>query len=106
MQKLHKDRVLTSFDTCEACLMGKMTKMPFTSHREWALELLNIIHSDVCGPMNIPTRDGYLYFVTFTDDLNRYGYIYLMKHKSETFEKFKEFQNEVENHHAKNIKFL
>ena len=35
-------------------------------------------------------------FLTFTDDLSRYGYIYLMKHKSETFEEFKEFQSEVE----------
>ena len=34
------------------------------------------------------------------------GIIYLMKHKSETFEKFKEFQSEVENHHNKKIKFL
>src|SRR3954464_4692788 len=45
-------------------------------------------------------------FLTFTDDLSRYGYIYLMKHKSETFEKFKEFQNEVENHRNRKIKFL
>ena len=35
-----------------------------------------------------------------------YGYIYLMKHKSETFEKFKEFQSEVKNHRNKKIKFL
>ncbi|KAK1696826.1 hypothetical protein QYE76_013523, partial [Lolium multiflorum] len=40
------------------------------------------------------------------DDLSRYGYIYLMKHKSETFEKFKEFQSEVENQRNKKIKFL
>ena len=53
--------------------------------------LLGIIHTDVCGPMNVPTRNALHYFVTFTDDLSRYGYIYLMKHKSETFEKFKEF---------------
>ena len=55
--------------------------------------------------MSTPTRDGYLCFVTFTDDLSGYGYIYLMKQKSETFEKFKEFQNEVENHRDKKIKF-
>ena len=111
MQRLHKDGVLPSldfesFDTCEACLMGKMTKTPFTGHPERAGELLEIIHSDVCGPMNTGARGGYFYFVTFTDDLSRYGYIYLMKHKSETFEKFKEFQNEVENHRNKKIKFL
>ncbi|KAK1646158.1 hypothetical protein QYE76_063963 [Lolium multiflorum] len=40
------------------------------------------------------------------DDLSRYGYIYLMKHKSETFEKFKEFQSEEENQRNKKIKFL
>ena len=51
-------------------------------------------------------RGGYRYFLTFTDDLSRYGYIYLMKHKSETFEKFNEFQSEIENHRNKKIKFL
>ena len=56
--------------------------------------------------MSVEARGGYHYFLTFTDDLSRYGYIYLMKHKSETFEKFKEFQSEVENHRNKKIKFL
>ena len=56
--------------------------------------------------MSVEARGGYRYFLTFIDDLRRYGYIYLMKHKSETFEKFKEFQSEVENHHNKKIKFL
>ena len=65
---------------------------------------LEIIHTDVCGPMSIDARGGYRYFLTFTDDLSRYGYIYLMKHKSETFEKFKEFQSEVEDHRNKKIK--
>ena len=49
---------------------------------------------------------GIVIFLTFTDDLSRYEYIYLMKHKSETFEKFKEFQSEVKNHRNKKIKFL
>ena len=86
--------------------MGKMTKTPFSGTMERATDLLEIIHTDVCGPMNIEARGGYRYFLTFTDDLSRYGYIYLMKHKSETFEKFKEFQSEVENHRNKKIKFL
>ncbi|WVZ97784.1 hypothetical protein U9M48_043296 [Paspalum notatum var. saurae] len=45
-------------------------------------------------------------FITFTDDFSRYGYVYLMRHKSESFEKFKEFHNEVQNHIGKTIKFL
>ena len=67
---------------------------------------MEFIHSDVCGPMSTTARGGYQYFVTFTDDLSRYEYIYLMRHKSKTFEKFKEFQNEVENQLGKTIKLL
>ena len=64
---------------------------------ERASDLLELIHTDVCGPMSSIARVGFQYFITFTDDLSRYGYVYLIKHKSETFEKFKEFQSEVEN---------
>ena len=106
MKKLHADGLLESLDACEPCLMGKMTKTPFSETMERATDLLEIIHTDVCGPMSVDARGRYCYFLTFIDDLRRYGYIYLMKHKSETFEKFKEFQSEVENHHNKKIKFL
>ena len=111
MKKLHKDGFLESldyesFDACEPCLMGKMTKTPFSGTMEQATDLMEIIHTDVCGPMSVDARGGYRYFLTITDDLSRYEYIYLMKHKSKTFEKFKEFQNGVENHCNKKIKFL
>ena len=84
--------------------MGKMTKTPFTGTMERATNLLEIIHTDVCSPMSVEARGWYCYFLTFTDDLSRYEYIYLMKHKSETFENFKEFQSEVKNHCNKKIK--
>jgi hypothetical protein len=86
--------------------MGKMIKTPFFEIMERAMDLLEIIHTDMCGPMSILTRGGYRYFLTFTDDLSRYGYVYLMKHKSGMFEKFKEFQNEVKNHRNRKIKFM
>ncbi|KAK8975285.1 hypothetical protein V6N11_046782 [Hibiscus sabdariffa] len=54
----------------------------------------------------LAAREGYQYFITFTDDFSRYGYIYLMRHKSEALEKFKEFKNEVHNQHGKSIKAL
>jgi hypothetical protein len=54
-------------------------------------DLLGLVHSDVYGPMSSITRGGFQCFITFTDDFSRYGYIYLMEHKSESFEKFKEF---------------
>ena len=49
--------------------------------------MLEIIHADVCGPMSADACGGYRYFLTFTDELSRYGYIYLMKHESGMFEK-------------------
>jgi hypothetical protein len=95
-----------SFDICESCLHGKMTKAPFTSSSERAKDLLGIIHTDVCGPFKTMSRYGERYFITFTDDFSRYGYVYLMKHKHEAFEMFKLFQSEVENQLNKTIKIL
>ncbi|KAK8680799.1 hypothetical protein V6N13_109737 [Hibiscus sabdariffa] len=111
ISKLHKDGLLDPFvfeqmDVCESCLLGKMTKAPFNGKSERASDLLGLIHSDVCGPMNTQARGGFHYFITFTDDFSRYGYIYLMRHKSEALEKFKEFRNEVQNQHGKSIKAL
>ncbi|KAK8619616.1 hypothetical protein V6N13_135898 [Hibiscus sabdariffa] len=111
ISKLHKDGLLDPFvfeqlDVCESCLLGKMTKAPFSGKGERASYLLGLIHSDVCGPMNTQARGGYQYFITFTDDFSRYEYIYLMRHKSEALERFKEFKNEVQNQHDKRIKAL
>ena len=101
MKKLHSDGLLESLDyeslgTCVPCLMGKMTKALFSGTMERGTDLLEIIHTDVCDPMGVDARGKYHYFLIFTDDLSRYAYIYLMKHKSEIVERFKEFQSEVE----------
>jgi len=95
-----------SFETCESCLMGKMTKTPFSKRGERVNDLLELIHTDVCGPMRKEARGGFLYFITFTDDFSRYGHVYLMRHKSESFEMFKTFKNEVENQLGKKIKAI
>ncbi|XP_048574059.1 protein FAR1-RELATED SEQUENCE 5-like [Triticum urartu] len=63
MKKLHTDGLLEPLDyeslgTCEPCLMGKMTKTPFSGTMERATDLLKIIHTDVCGPMNVEARGG------------------------------------------------
>ncbi|KAI3739156.1 hypothetical protein L2E82_29553 [Cichorium intybus] len=109
--QLQKDGVLESFDlgsddVCESCLLGKMTKSPFKGSFERGEGLLDIIHTDVCGPFRTTTRDGTRFYVTFTDDFSRYGYVYLIKNKSDTFEKFKEFKNEAENQLGRKIKML
>ena len=71
---------------------------------EMASELLGLIHSDIYGPMMVQARGGFLYFIAFTDDYSRFGFVYLMKYKSKSFEKFKKFKNEVEKQLGKSIK--
>ncbi|GJU58530.1 putative RNA-directed DNA polymerase [Tanacetum coccineum] len=111
MQKLHREGLLEnideeSFDKCESCISGKMTKKPFNKNIERATDLLGLIHTDVCGPLRHVSRKGASYFLTFTDDFSRYGYVYLLKHKHEVFETFKVFKAEVELQLGKKIKAL
>nr|GEU85155.1 hypothetical protein [Tanacetum cinerariifolium] len=111
IEKLQHDGLLDSsnlrdFEKCFSCMSGKMASKPYTHRVERAKDLLRLIHTDVCGPFKIMSRQGVSYFVTFTDDFSRYGYVYLLKHKHEVFETFKVFQKEVENQLGKTIKSL
>ncbi|GJU58341.1 retrotransposon protein, putative, ty1-copia subclass [Tanacetum coccineum] len=83
-----------------------MARKPFPHQVERAKDLLGLIHTDVCGSFRIVSREGASYFITFTDDFSRYGYVYLMKYKHEVFEAFKVFQNEVENQLGKKFKAI
>jgi len=90
----------------ESCLLEKMAKSPFVGQSGRASELSGLIHTDECGLFFVMARAGYHYFITFTDNLSRYGYVYLMKYKSKCFEKFKEFKVGVENQIGKSIKIF
>lgn len=91
---------------CVTCLEGKQTRKPFPAEGSRATSLLELIHSDVCGPMQQVSIGGARYFVTFIDDFSRRVYIYPIKNKSEVFEKFVEYKNRVENELNKKIKIL
>ena len=85
--ELQKVGVLELFDlrpddTCESRLLGKMTKSPFTGTCERGEGFMGLIHTDACGPFRTATRDANCFYVTFTNDYNRYGYIYLIKYKA------------------------
>ena len=71
-----KDKLLSpleneSLPLCEPCLEGKMTKRPFSAKGIRAIIPLELVHTDVCGPINVQDRGGYEYFITFTDDYSR-----------------------------------
>ena len=60
---------------CKGCAKGKNTKKTFPSSESKAKGILEIIHSDVCGPMSSSSLSGYVYYVSFIDDyLRRHGY--------------------------------
>ena len=68
--------------------------------------MLELIHSDLCEFEGISTRGGNRYFITFIDDFSKYTHVYLLKNKSDAFEKFQEFLKEVENQFGRKIKRL
>ena len=70
--------------------------MPFSKKGNRSKGVFELIHTDVCEPLNVTTRWSFEYFIIFIDDYLKYSYIYLLNHKSETFEKFKEFWAETE----------
>ena len=99
INKLYKKKILTCMIMNHWELVNFiswMIKTLFSRHGERTNELLALVHTDVCRPMATQAREGYSYFINFTDDLSRLGYVYLIKHKSKAFDKFKEYQSMVE----------
>ena len=100
IQRLVKDGLLepldfNEFPVCESCLEGKMTNRPFNAKGYRANDLLKLLHVVLC-----------LSKQEVAMSISRFGYVYQMKRKSETFEKFKEFRAEVENQLGKRIKAI
>jgi hypothetical protein len=110
IERLVKESILPpleflDFEQCIDCIKGKYAKQikKNTKRSAWILE---IIHTNICGLFPIAFMDGYDSFITFTDDYSRYGYIYLIKERSEALDKFKIFKVEVENQHDIKIKIV
>lgn len=97
----NKEKVL-----CISCQEGKQSRKPFPSQGSRAQAKLEVIHSDICGPMEVPSLGGAHYYVTFIDDFTRKVFVYILNKKSDVFEKFKEFKALVENQLDLKIKTL
>ncbi|KAL4273006.1 hypothetical protein GQ457_13G030250 [Hibiscus cannabinus] len=96
-----------SLDLCEGCIYGKQTRKPFPVNKAWrATKCLELIHADLCGPMQTESLGGSRYFLLFNDDYSRMSWVYFLENKSETFEKFQKFKAMVENQSGCHIKVL
>ena len=101
-------KVRTTVGVCEPCLEGKQHRQPSHKPATRAKEPLELIHSDLCGPIDPTTYGGTNYYLLFTDDYTRMTRIYPLKKKSSAcvLEKFKEYKPEVEKQSEKLIKRL
>ena len=94
-------------EACDGCMKGKQSRNSFPRDQATrAKEILDLVHSDVCGPMQTKSLGGNRYFVTFIDDKSRYTAIYFMQRKDEVFNKFKEYEAMMMNVTGKKIKTL
>ena len=68
-------------DVCRGCALGKYTKTIFTSSDSRLEGVLDLIHSDLCGPMLVVSLRGFEYYVAFIDDHSKKTWIYFLKSK-------------------------
>lgn len=91
---------------CATCAKGKHPRAPFNHTGTRATELLELIHSDICGPMQTESLGHKKYFISFIDDFTRKATVYVIRNKSEAIEKFQQFKSMAEKQTGKAIKKL
>ena len=92
---------------CQACVEGKLHKSQFpATGGKRAKQPLELVHSDVCGKIETSSLGGGRYFLTFIDDNTRYVWMYILKSKSQVFEKFVEWKALVETSSGRKLKTL
>ena len=82
----------SNFSICEHCIYGKHARSAHKRNlNKKKSEPLDLVHSDVCGPMPVWSIGGASYFITFIDDATRKVWVYPMVRKDDAFECFHKF---------------
>lgn len=95
-----------SLDPCDHCLAGKQHRASFAKKSTRRQQKLELVHSDVCGLIEVESLGASKYFVTFIDDATRKTWVYMLKRKSEVFEIFQKFHALVERETERKLKCL
>lgn len=83
---------------CKVCIESKMTRKSFTKNNQISTKkIFDLVHTDVCGPMQTLTQSNKKYMLTFIDDFSRYTKVYLLNNKAEVKNKLMDFVNLVKN---------
>ncbi|CAH2109248.1 unnamed protein product [Euphydryas editha] len=101
-----KEKVDITKSTCTICCEGKQARLPFTHVGKRSAGLLNIINTDICGPMECESIGGFKYFILFVDDFTRMTAVYFLKNKNDAFKSFREYKVLVENQTNKKIRII
>lgn len=92
---------------CKACQYGKMHRLPFKKREhERNTQIGEIFHADLCGPMSISSLSGANYYFLLKDDKSACRHVFFLRHKSDAYEKFKDFEKIVSNKFNKSMKTL
>jgi hypothetical protein len=94
------------FYFCENCVYGKKNWVRFPSSSTREKGILQLAHTNVFGPVSVPSLGKCVYYVSFIYDFSRNTWIYFLRNKSKVFDRFKEFKALVENQTEKRIKVL
>jgi hypothetical protein len=70
---------------CEGCVLGKQHRLPFQPSAGAATSRpLELVHTDLCGPLSVPSLGGSRYFATVLDDHSKLSTVLPLKLKSDT----------------------
>lgn len=79
-------------NVCEECVVRKQHHNPFSQEKSWrAKKALELVHSDIYGPIN-PSSNGGKRYITFIDDYSQKIWVYFLRDKSEAFVAFKSYK--------------
>ena len=93
--------------TCKGCIVGKHAECKYDKGKERkAIQVLELIHSYLIGPILIPAYGKSRYVLRFIDDFSMYCWVYFLKKKSKVYEIFKVFKDFVEKLSGNKIKVL
>ena len=71
------------FNFCERCVYGKQNRVSFPSSAKRVNKVLELVHSDVFGPVSVPSLGKFVNYVSFVHDFSRNTWLYLLRKKSD-----------------------
>lgn len=91
---------------CEDCILGKMHRLPFPRSDTKSVRTGELVHADLCGPMQENSLGGARYFLLLTDDYSHWRAVYFINQKSETTYYLEDFFKKMDKHLEKGIKYM